>query len=167
MARKSIVLCGFMGCGKSTIGSLLAKKTGMAFVDLDSYIEKNEKKSVAKIFEDSGEEYFRMKEREAVKELSEKKGLVIAAGGGTLTFQENVDVLRNTCRVILLDIPVEVAIKRLQYDTARPLLQRPDREKVIRELFEKRLPLYRSAADIIVDAADSPMQVCMAIMNEM
>lgn len=167
MARKSIVLCGFMGCGKSTIGSLLAKKTGMSFVDLDAYIEKAEKKPVSEIFEENGEEYFRMKEREAVRELSDKKGLVIAAGGGTLTFPENVEELRRNCRIILLDIPVDVVARRLQYDTARPLLQRPDREQVIRELYEKRLPLYRSAADIIVDADDSPMQVCMTIMSEL
>lgn len=156
-----------MGCGKSTIGSLLAKKTGMSFVDLDAYIEKAEKKPVSEIFEENGEEYFRMKEREAVRELSDKKGLVIAAGGGTLTFPENVEELRRNCRIILLDIPVDVVARRLQYDTARPLLQRPDREQVIRELYEKRLPLYRSAADIIVDADDSPMQVCMTIMSEL
>lgn len=59
MARKNIVLCGFMGCGKSTIGSLLAKKTGCAFIDLDRYIEKQENRSVSQIFEENGEPYFR------------------------------------------------------------------------------------------------------------
>lgn len=166
MTRKSLVLCGFMGCGKSTIGSLLAKKAGMSFVDLDAYIEKQEHKTVSQIFADSGEDYFRMKEREAVQALADKKGLVIAAGGGTLTFPENVEVFRRSCRIILLDIPVEVAAKRLQYDTTRPLLQRPDRDEVIRELYDKRLPLYQAAADLTVNAADSPMQVCMTIMSE-
>lgn len=167
MAKKSVVLCGFMGCGKSTIGSLLAKRSGMSFVDLDSYIEKKEKKTVSRIFADSGEDYFRMREREAVRELANKKGLVIAAGGGTLTFPENVEAFRRSCKIILLDIPVEVVAKRLQYDTTRPLLQRPDKDEVIKELYEKRLPLYQAAADLTVDAADSPMQVCMTIMSEM
>ena len=167
MARKSVVLCGFMGCGKSTIGSLLAKKAGMSFVDLDAYIEKKEHKTVSQIFADSGEDYFRMKEREAAQTLADKKGLVIAAGGGTLTFPENVEIFRRSCRIILLDIPLEVVTRRLQNDTARPLLQRPDREEVIRELYEKRLPLYQAAADLTVNANDSPMQVCMTILSEM
>ena len=160
MGRKSIVLCGFMGCGKSTIGSLLARKMGMAFVDMDSYIEKKEGKSVSEIFAQSGEEHFRMLEREAAKELAGKKGLVIATGGGTLTFRENVDI-------VLLDLPVEAVEERLKYDTTRPLLARPDKSEVIRELYNKRLPLYREAADISVDASNSPMQVCMEIMSEL
>ena len=165
MGRKSIVICGFMGCGKSTIGSLLARKMGMAFVDMDSYIEKKEGKSVSEIFEQSGEEHFRMLEREAAKELSGKKGLVIATGGGTLTFRENVDTLRKSGNIVLLDIPVEVVEERLKYDTTRPLLARPDKSEAIRELYNKRLPLYRYAADISVDASNSPMQVCMEIMS--
>ena len=154
-----------MGSGKSTIGNLLSKKMGMAFIDLDAYIEKKENKSVSQIFEESGEEYFRQLERDAVKELAYKKSIILAAGGGTLTFRENVDVLKNANnKIILLDLPVEVISKRLQGDTKRPLLNRPDKEKVMRELYEKRLPLYRSAADIVVNAANSPMQVCMEIM---
>ena len=117
MKRKNIVLCGFMGSGKSTIGNLLSKKMGIAFIDLDAYIEKKENKS------------------------------------------GNADN-----KIILLDLPVEVVEQRLQGDTKRPLLNRPDKEKVMRELYEKRLPLYRNAADIVVNAANSPMQVCMEIM---
>ena len=165
MKRKNIVLCGFMGSGKSTIGNLLSKKMGMAFIDLDAYIEKKENKSVSQIFADSGEEYFRQLEKNAVKELAYKKSVILATGGGTLTFQENVDVLSNADnKIILLDLPVEVIEQRLQGDTKRPLLNRPDKEKVMRELYEKRLPLYRNAADIVVNAANSPMQVCMEIM---
>ena len=165
MKRKNIVLCGFMGSGKSTIGNLLSKKMGMAFIDLDAYIEKKGTKSVSQIFADSGEEYFRQLEKNAVKELAYKKSVILATGGGTLTFQEDVDVLRNADnKIILLDLPVEVVEQRLQGDTKRPLLNRPDKEKVMRELYEKRLPLYRNAADIVVNAANSPMQVCMEIM---
>ena len=165
MKRKNIVLCGFMGSGKSTIGKLLSRKMGMAFIDLDAYIEKKENKSISQIFADSGEEYFRQLEKNAVKELAYKKSVILAAGGGTLTFRENVDTLRNADnKIILLDLPVEVVSQRLKGDTKRPLLNRPDKEQVIRELYEKRLPLYRSAADIVVNAANSPMQVCMDIM---
>ena len=165
MKRKNIVLCGFMGSGKSTIGKLLSRKMGMAFIDLDAYIEKKENKSISQIFADSGEEYFRQLEKNAVKELAYKKSVILATGGGTLTFRENVDTLRNADnKIILLDLPVEVVAQRLKGDTKRPLLNRPDKEQVMRELYEKRLPLYRSAADIVVNAANSPMQVCMDIM---
>lgn len=165
MARKNIILCGFMGCGKSTIGSLLSKKMGMSFVDLDSYIEKHEGKTVSQIFADSGEEYFREKERQAAKTLAAKRGLVIAAGGGTLTFPENVAVLRGSGRIILLDVSAETVADRLKNDTTRPLLAGGDKEKKITELYNKRLPLYRAAADIVVDAGRSPMQVCAEIMS--
>ena len=83
----NIILCGFMGSGKSTVGLLLAKKLGMSFIDLDTYIEKKERMTVSKIFEKYGEPYFRKVEKESAKELAEKNGLVIAAGGGTLVEQ--------------------------------------------------------------------------------
>ena len=165
MAKKNIILCGFMGCGKSTVGTLLAKKTGMAFVDLDSYIEKQENKTIARIFEESGEAHFRELEKQAARALSEKKGVVIAAGGGTLTFQENVDSLKNGGIIVLLDLPVETVAKRLKNDTTRPLLNRPDKDKAMKELYDKRLPLYRAAADIVVNADNSPMQVCKEIID--
>ena len=165
MKQKNVILCGFMGCGKSTVGSLLAKKTGMSFVDMDSYIEKKENKTVSMIFAESGEEHFRALERQAAKELSEKSGLVIAAGGGTLVYKENVDVLKKSGRIVLLELPVETVAKRLANDTTRPLLNRPDKDEAMRELFNKRLPLYRAAADVIVDANNSPMQVCLEIMK--
>ena len=167
MKRKNIVLCGFMGCGKSTIGNLLSKKTGMSFIDLDSYIEQKENKTVAEIFADNGEDYFRQLERDTSKELSQKKSLVIATGGGTLTFQEIVDAFKTSGKIVLLDVPVEVVSERLQGDTTRPLLNRPDKEQAMRELYEKRMPLYQSAADIVVNAANSPLQVCMEIMSNL
>lgn len=167
MARKNIILCGFMGCGKSTIGSLLAKKTGMAFIDLDKYIEKKENKTVAQIFEDSGEAYFREKEREASRELGSKKGLVVATGGGTLTYPENAEAFRRNGTIVLLDIPLDTVAQRLQHDTTRPLLNRPDKAEAMKELYEKRRPLYRRAADLVIPADQSPMQVCMQIIAEL
>lgn len=162
---KNIILCGFMGCGKSTVGILLAKKNGMAFIDLDAYIEKKENMTVSEIFEKFGEERFRELERQAARELSAKNGVVIAAGGGTLTFQENVDVLRKNGTIILLDLPVETVARRLENDTTRPLLNRPDKDEAMKELYNKRMPLYRAAADMVFDADQSPMQVCTEIMK--
>ena len=163
MKQRNIILCGFMGCGKSTVGALFAKKNGMAFVDLDSYIEKQQNKTISDIFAESGEAYFRELEKQAAKELSEKNGLVVAAGGGTLTFPENVETFRKNGKIVLLDIPIETVAKRLENDTTRPLLNRPDKDKAMKKLYDKRLPLYRAAADIIVNGDDSPMQVCKNI----
>lgn len=154
-----------MGCGKSTVGTLLAKKNGMAFIDLDAYIEKKEKMTVAQIFEKYGEERFRELERQAARELSLKNGVVIAAGGGTLTFPENVDALKRNGIIILLDLPVETVARRLENDTTRPLLNRPDKDQAMRELYDKRMPLYRDAADMVFNADQSPMQVCLEIMK--
>ena len=165
MARKNIILCGFMGSGKSTIGNLLSKKMGMSFVDMDKYIEKQENKTVTQIFEESGEEYFREKEREASRLLGSKRGLIIAAGGGTLTFPENVEAFRENGRIVLLNVSPETVAERLKSDNTRPLLAKPDKLLAIKELFETRMPLYKSAADIVVDADQSPMQVCMEIMS--
>ena len=167
MKQKNIILCGFMGCGKSTVGALLAKKTGMSFIDLDSYIEKKENKTVSKIFADSGEDYFRALEIEAARELSERNGLVIAAGGGTLVFRENVEVLKKSGRIVLLELPVETVAKRLENDTTRPLLNRPDKDHALRDLYNNRLSLYRTAAYMIVNSDDSPMQVCMEIIRNL
>ena len=165
MARKNIILCGFMGSGKSTIGNLLSKKMGMSFVDMDKYIEKQENKTVTQIFEEIGEEYFREKEREASRLLGSKRGLIIAAGGGTLTFPENVEAFRENGRIVLLNVSPETVAERLKSDNTRPLLEKPDKLLAIKELFETRMPLYKSAADIVVDADQSPMQVCMEIMS--
>ena len=161
MARKNIILCGFMGSGKSTIGNLLSKKMGMSFVDMDKYIEKQENKTVTQIFEENGEEYFREKEREASRLLGSKRGLIIAAGGGTLTFPENVEAFRENGRIVLLNVSPETVAERLKSDNTRPLLEKPDKLLAIKELFEARMPLYKSAADIVVDADQSyPSDLC-------
>lgn len=166
MSKKdNIILCGFMGCGKSTVGALLAKKTGMSFVDLDTYIENKAQMTVSEIFAKYGEAHFRTMEREAAKEISEKKGIVLAAGGGTLTFEINVETLNKSGTIVLLDLPVEVVAERLKNDKTRPLLNRPDKDKAMKELYDKRLPLYRHAADVSVNAAQSPLQVCMEILD--
>lgn len=165
MKQRNIILCGFMGCGKSTVGALLAKKTGMSFVDMDTYIEKKAGMAVSDIFAKYGEEHFRALEREAAKELAAKSSLVIAAGGGTLVYEANVETFRQSGKIVLLDLPVETVAKRLVNDTTRPLLNRPDKDEAMRELYDRRLPLYRAAADVVVNADDSPMQVCMEIMR--
>lgn len=165
MSNKNIILCGFMGCGKTTIGKLLAKEKGMSFVDLDLYIENQQKMTISEIFEKFGEPYFRKLEKEATVTLSQLKGKVIATGGGTLTFQENVDIFKKSGTIILINPSLETIAERLKNDTTRPLLARPDKEKAMKELYEKRLPIYKSAADVIIDGNFAPKTVCKNIID--
>ncbi len=165
MVNKNIILCGFMGCGKTTIGKLVAKKINMDFVDLDIYIEQKQDMTVSDIFAKYGEAYFRQLERQATVELSQMNNKVIAAGGGTLIFKENVDVFKNSGVIILIDASLKAISERLKYDNTRPLLARPDKEKAMKELYEKRLPIYKSAADLIINGNNSPEYVCMDIIN--
>lgn len=161
----NIVLCGFMGCGKSTVGKNIARKTGKKFLDMDSYIEKKAGMTVSEIFDKYGESAFRDMEHEACKELSEMKDLIIASGGGAFTFERNVEVFKGKDTIVLLDVPLGVIKYRLRNDKTRPLLQRPDRDKAMQELYDKRLPLYKSAADIIVSGRNTPIKTAFSVID--
>ena len=99
----NIVLCGFMGCGKSTIGKELAKLIKMDFIDIDTYIESKENMTVSKIFKLRGEKYFRKLETKAILNLALKPYKVIALGGGSLLNSENVEVLKSNSKIFFLN----------------------------------------------------------------
>lgn len=161
----NIVLCGFMGCGKSTVGKNIARKSGKKFVDMDSYIEEKAGMRVSEIFERYGEQGFRDMEHEACRELSRERNLIIASGGGALTFERNVEVFKQNDIIVLLDVELDTIKYRLRNDTKRPLLQRPDKDKAMAELYEKRLPLYRAAADVTVKGEETPLGTAFAVMD--
>lgn len=161
----NIVLCGFMGCGKSTVGKNLARKTGKKFIDMDSYIENKAGMTVTEIFDRFGENGFRDMEHEACKELSNMKDLVIASGGGAFTFKRNVEVFKGKDIIVLLDVPVETIKYRLRNDKTRPLLQKPDRDKVMQELYQRRMPVYRAAADVVVSGKNTPLSTAFSVLD--
>ena len=161
----NIVLCGFMGCGKSTVGKNIARKTGKKFLDMDAYIEQKAEMTISEIFEKYGESKFRDMEHEACKELSEMNELVIASGGGAFTFERNSAVFKGKDLIVLLDVPLDTIKHRLRNDKKRPLLQRPDKDEVMEELYSKRLPLYKNAADIIVCGKTTPMKTAFAVID--
>lgn len=152
----SVVLCGFMGSGKTTCGRLLAEKMGRSFLDLDSYIEQKEGMKISDIFAKKGEPVFREMEKQAVRELSLTGGLVIAAGGGTLLNKENAAALRANGIVIMLDASLEKVRQRLQGDTARPLLHQPGGEDAVAVLYRERIKSYRAVSDVMLNADLSP-----------
>jgi shikimate kinase len=162
---RNIVLCGFMGSGKTTVGKQLAELTGRRFVDMDDYIEQASGMTIKEIFLKYGEDDFRKREREACRLLSLEQNLVIATGGGAMTFPENVEIIKKTGDIIFLDVPLDIILKRLENDGTRPLLAGSDKETAAKKLFEKRLPLYRSAADIIIDGAKEALVVAQTILD--
>ena len=153
---RNLILCGFMGCGKSTVGRRLAALTGRRFVDMDVFIEQQAGMTVGEIFNRYGEVDFRRREREACADLAAMDGLVIAAGGGALTFPENAATLSATGTIVLLEISPETVLRRLKGDDSRPLLRRPDKESAVRELMSRREPLYKAAASVVVSGEEEP-----------
>lgn len=160
----NVVLCGFMGCGKTCVGKRAARLMRKRFCDLDQYIEKKEGMTVSEIFAAYGEEGFRQRETQAVKEVSQEKDLVIACGGGTVLFPQNVKAFHEGgSLILLLDTPLPMLQERLKNDKTRPLLQKPNRRQVIANLYKSRIPLYRAAADKTVKAAAPPWIVAKRV----
>lgn len=163
---KNIVLCGFMGCGKTTVGKVLERLTGMENIDLDQYIEQKAGMRVSEIFAAHGEAGFRAMERDACAELAAKGGCILSLGGGTVLFEANCTALKQNGVIFLLDISLDEAKRRLQNVTDRPLLMRPDRDEAVTALYTARLPIYQKAADVIIDGEQSPQAVAEAIIAQ-
>ncbi|MFH1406616.1 MAG: shikimate kinase [Candidatus Omnitrophota bacterium] len=151
---RNIILIGFMGTGKTTVGKILAKQLNAKFVDTDELIEKQEHMPIPQIFSQKGEPYFREVEKKIIKQLSTQTSMVIAAGGGAVLNRENVANLRRNGAIICLSADSDVILKRVQQHQHRPLLNVSDRRKRIEELLELRLPYYQKAADYIIDTSE-------------
>lgn len=164
--KQNLILCGFMGCGKSTVGRRLAALSGRKLVDMDAFIQQEQSMTIAEIFSRFGESTFRKMETDAARVLSQKQGLVIACGGGTVLNPENVALLKKSGVILLLDVPLPALQERLKNDTQRPLLQRPDRREFIDILHAQRFPLYQQAADYVVPAG-APANVVAKTILEM
>ncbi|MBP3391060.1 MAG: shikimate kinase [Clostridia bacterium] len=147
----NLILCGFMGSGKTAVGKALAAQYGMELIDTDSLIEKNENRTIAEIFANSGEPYFRGLETKLIKELATKKNLVISLGGGLAANRENHPYLKNLGKVILLDCGIEETLKRIEGDKTRPLTANGRQDIINRYNFRK--PIYEEVADITVDSS--------------
>ncbi len=161
-----VILCGFMGCGKTTIGKRIAKLSNLKFIDMDDYIVDKAGMPITEIFEKYGENYFRDLEHNACKDIAKMKGVIIAAGGGALTFERNIKALKeHNGRIIFIEVPLNEIAKRLRGDKSRPMLNRKDKDKAMKELYEKRYPLYKAAADYIIDGCDEPDKVAQVILK--
>ncbi|MBP2645402.1 MAG: Shikimate kinase [Firmicutes bacterium] len=156
---KNIVLIGFMGTGKTSVGRLLAARLGRLFVDVDKQIEVMNGMEIKEMFSAYGEEYFRQKEAEAVRKISRRHRTVIATGGGVVLNPQNMRNLAKTGIIISLTASVSTILERTGRRNTRPLLNRPDREEVVTKLLEEREELYKKADFIIDTDGASPYQV--------
>ena len=146
--KRSIALCGFMGSGKTTVGRKVARLTGLPFIDLDRYIEAQEGMTIPEIFAQHGEPYFRDLETKYVTEISAREeGCVLSLGGGTVLRPENVEIIKRSGLLILLDTPFFRIVKNLSHSTNRPLLEKEDKLAETRRLYQMRKPIYDQVAD--------------------
>ncbi|MCP4420575.1 MAG: shikimate kinase [Chloroflexi bacterium] len=152
--KRNIVLTGFMGTGKTTVGRMLAEKLGFAFVDTDVEIEVRNGRSITTIFAELGEAAFRQMERMLAQELGQKEGLVISTGGRMMLDPENVEALRENGRFFCLVATPENILLRVQHDEKlmeRPLLKVPDPLERIIKLLQERREKYQSFPQIVTD----------------
>lgn len=154
MAEKNIILVGFMGCGKSTIGRGLSNALEREFLDTDIKIQSDMLMTVNEIFEKYGENYFRRLERNLCKLAAINSPMVVATGGGIIKSQANIDTLKTSGVFIYLKNTPEKIYKNIKQDTTRPLLNVENKEEKIRELLEQRVPLYEACADVTVDVSE-------------
>lgn len=138
---KNLVLVGFMGSGKTSAGQLAARKLGLEFLDTDALIEQRLGRTIAQIFETDGEPYFRDREREVVRELAARDGLVIATGGGIVLNPDNTRDFSRTGIVVCCWVEPRVAFERTKHATHRPLLKSATG---LESLLRQREALYRA-----------------------
>ena len=164
--RRNLVLIGFMGTGKTTIGRILAARLGYPFVDSDRKLESQEGKSISEIFEQAGEAVFRGKEKEMIARLSRYTGTVIATGGGVVLDEENVKRLRRNGILVLLQASPEVILERTGRRQNRPLLAVEEREERVRSLLSQREEVYTQAADVVIDTSEcGPQEIAEKIVE--
>ncbi|MGG7178048.1 shikimate kinase [Clostridium paraputrificum] len=144
--KDKVVLIGMPGCGKTTIGKVLAKELNYNFYDMDSYIEEISEKTVKELFVD-GEEVFRAWETKACEELSKKKRAIISSGGGVIKKCINTEILRKEGIILFIDRPIEMILEDVDVNS-RPLLN-GGKEKIY-ELYDERYELYNAAADEVI-----------------
>ena len=155
---QNVFLVGLMGAGKTTIGRILARKLGLRFIDSDHEIEARTGASIPWIFEIEGEQSFRRREADVIRELTGQQGLVLATGGGAILNPDSRAFLQSRGTVIYLRASVNSILQRTAHDKNRPLLQTADPRKKLDELMAVRDPLYMEIADIVIDTGRPNVQ---------
>lgn len=154
----NIVLIGFMGSGKTSVGTELSTLLEMDYIDTDDVIVENSGTSINEIFSIYGETEFRRLETQAIKGLQDTRNTIISCGGGVVLNPENIDLLKNNGRVVWLGVSPQEAFSRLSGDNNRPLLKDNFTVEKLSQILESRLPLYKDAGDVIIDTDKKDVQ---------
>lgn len=150
MKKSNIILIGFMGVGKTSVGKKVAEILDMEFVDTDLMIEKSVGMSARKIFSLYGEAFFREKEAQVIRDLANKMNAVLATGGGVVLNPINVEILSNMGIIVWLKAPLELIYERIQSDINRPLSYNKSIED-IKGIYFKRHDLYDKYCNFAID----------------
>lgn len=157
--KDNIILTGFMGCGKTSVGIRLSYALRRTMIDTDKWIEKKMNKTVSEIFAKEGEAAFRQMETECIKELTATQDhQIISTGGGMPVKEENRILLKELGHVYYLRVTPEAVYERLKGDTTRPLLQGENPKAKIKELLLGRSACYEEGADAIIDVSDKSFE---------
>lgn len=150
-----VIMTGFMGAGKTTVGKALARKQQIPFLDTDQLIEKKAGMTISRIFETQGEEAFRKMETSVLEDLLKRDDrTVISVGGGLPLRDENRELLWKLGTVVYLQVKPETVLERLKGDNTRPMLQGGEAGERVRSLLAYRTPLYQKGANLVVDVDD-------------
>lgn len=150
-STRNVILIGFMGTGKTSIGRRVAQSLGFDFVDTDERIIEKAGMPITEIFAEQGEEKFRDLESTVLRSTTARKNQVISTGGGVVLREENREVLARSGYVIWLNASPEAILERVSRNQERPLLQAADPLGTIREMLKQREPLYLATADFTID----------------
>ena len=143
--KKNLILIGMMAVGKTTLGKIVAKKQGLAFIDTDKSIEKKKLMKISEIFKKKGETFFRLEEEKEILSLVQKKECVLALGGGAFINKKIRDAILKKTISIWLDGDLKILNKRIKWNKNRPLLNTKNSLAKISELYAKRKNIYKLA----------------------
>lgn len=160
----NIMLIGFMGTGKTTVSRKLSETMNIKEIDMDAYIVEHEGRSINDIFKDDGEETFRNIETVCLAEIQKTTGKIVSCGGGAVLKDENVELMKQNGKIVLLTAKPETVYKRVKNSKDRPILNGNMNVEFISELMAKRDSRYHEVADIIIATDDkSPDEICSEI----
>ena len=164
---RNVFLIGFMGSGKSTIASYLAENYGMEIIDMDQLIVEREGMAIPDIFAQKGELYFRDVETSLLIEIQGEQNKVVSCGGGVVLREKNIQAMKKSGQVVLLNAKPETILERVKDDDNRPLLRGNKNVQFILDMMGKRQPNYEAAADLVIHTdGKSADEICKEIISK-
>lgn len=160
--KKTVVLVGMMGAGKTAVGTALARNLRVPFRDSDEEIVKAAQRSIAEIFERDGEPFFRARESEVLARLVRGEPCVLSTGGGAFLSERNREIVGRAGVSVWLRVDIDLLWQRVRHKTTRPLLRTPNPRETLQQLYESRVPVY-ALADLVVDASPDLSVDAMAL----